>query len=151
MHILNGRLFFFKVDMSWASLMYRLTPAPPTFTCNFHWREDTSYSAELRVYIPVLLQYSLLPNSQYFFIFAVISLYPPPADNFLHAEPSSGILCRYEAQHDDYSVIMVKALADRLAEAFAEHLHERVRKELWGYDRCGPGPGHGRLSFMGTC
>jgi 5-methyltetrahydrofolate--homocysteine methyltransferase len=39
----------------------------------------------------------------------------------------------YEAQHDDYSSIMVKALSDRLAEAFAEHLHQRVRKEFWGY------------------
>ncbi len=35
--------------------------------------------------------------------------------------------------HDDYSAIMVKALADRLAEAFAERLHERVRREFWGY------------------
>jgi 5-methyltetrahydrofolate--homocysteine methyltransferase len=35
--------------------------------------------------------------------------------------------------HDDYSAIMFKALADRLAEAFAERLHQRVRKELWGY------------------
>lgn len=41
----------------------------------------------------------------------------------------------YEAECDDYSIIMVKALGDRLAEAFAEELHERVRKELWGY--CG--------------
>lgn len=40
----------------------------------------------------------------------------------------------YEQEHDDYSSIMVKALADRLAEAFAEHLHERVRKEFWGYN-----------------
>ncbi len=40
---------------------------------------------------------------------------------------------KYEAQHDDYNSIMVKALADRLAEAFAEHMHERVRKELWAY------------------
>ena len=39
----------------------------------------------------------------------------------------------YEQKGDDYSAIMVKALADRLAEAFAEHLHERVRKEFWGY------------------
>jgi 5-methyltetrahydrofolate--homocysteine methyltransferase len=39
----------------------------------------------------------------------------------------------FEAAHDDYSAIMVKALADRLAEAFAERLHERVRRELWGY------------------
>ena len=39
----------------------------------------------------------------------------------------------FEAAHDDYSSIMLKALADRLAEAFAEHLHRRVRTELWGY------------------
>jgi 5-methyltetrahydrofolate--homocysteine methyltransferase len=39
----------------------------------------------------------------------------------------------YEAAHDDYGAIMLKALADRLAEAFAELLHEKVRKELWGY------------------
>jgi len=43
------------------------------------------------------------------------------------------LLEKYQAEHDDYRAIMVKALADRLAEAFAEHLHERVRKELWGY------------------
>lgn len=40
---------------------------------------------------------------------------------------------QFEADHDDYSAIMVKALADRLAEAFAEYLHEVVRKDLWGY------------------
>ena len=39
----------------------------------------------------------------------------------------------YESRGDDYNSIMVKALADRLAEAFAEHLHMRVRKEFWGY------------------
>ena len=43
------------------------------------------------------------------------------------------LAAEYEAQHDDYNAIMVKALADRLAEAFAEHLHERVRREHWGY------------------
>ena len=40
---------------------------------------------------------------------------------------------RFEAVHDDYSAILLKALADRLAEAFAERMHERVRKEFWGY------------------
>ncbi|MVW62011.1 methionine synthase [Massilia sp. NEAU-DD11] len=40
---------------------------------------------------------------------------------------------RFEAAGDDYSSIMVKALADRLAEAFAEYMHERVRTDLWGY------------------
>ena len=40
---------------------------------------------------------------------------------------------QFLADHDDYSAIMLKALADRLAEAFAERLHQRVRTELWGY------------------
>jgi 5-methyltetrahydrofolate--homocysteine methyltransferase len=42
---------------------------------------------------------------------------------------------RFKRANDDYSAIMVKALADRLAEAFAERLHQRVRKEFWGYAR----------------
>ncbi|MEZ0335082.1 MAG: methionine synthase [Gemmatimonadales bacterium] len=41
----------------------------------------------------------------------------------------------FEAAHDDYNAILAKALADRLAEAFAERLHEKVRTELWGYAR----------------
>lgn len=40
---------------------------------------------------------------------------------------------KYEENHDDYNSILVKALADRLAEAFAERMHERVRKEFWAY------------------
>jgi 5-methyltetrahydrofolate--homocysteine methyltransferase len=39
----------------------------------------------------------------------------------------------FEADHDDYNAILLKALADRLAESMAEHLHRRVRRELWGY------------------
>ncbi|HTB87521.1 MAG TPA: methionine synthase [Steroidobacteraceae bacterium] len=42
-------------------------------------------------------------------------------------------VARFEAQHDDYSSIMLKALADRLAEALAERMHERVRREFWAY------------------
>ena len=42
---------------------------------------------------------------------------------------------KFEAAHDDYNKIMLQALADRLAEAFAELLHEKTRKELWGYDK----------------
>ena len=44
------------------------------------------------------------------------------------------LAAKFEAEHDDYSALLVKALADRLAEAFAEQLHERVRKEFWGYE-----------------
>ncbi|HEX2612592.1 MAG TPA: vitamin B12 dependent-methionine synthase activation domain-containing protein, partial [Fibrobacteria bacterium] len=43
------------------------------------------------------------------------------------------IVARFEKSHDDYGSIMAKALADRLAEAFAERLHQRIRKEFWGY------------------
>ncbi|MBB5017122.1 5-methyltetrahydrofolate--homocysteine methyltransferase [Chitinivorax tropicus] len=48
----------------------------------------------------------------------------------LNIEPH---VARFEAAHDDYSAIMVKALADRLAEAFAELMHTKIRTELWGY------------------
>ena len=54
----------------------------------------------------------------------------------LFAVSAGGIderVASFEAQHDDYSAIMLKVLADRLAEAFAERLHERVRREFWGY------------------
>lgn len=44
------------------------------------------------------------------------------------------IVAEYEKNHDDYNSIMMKAIADRLAEAFAEKLHELVRKEFWAYD-----------------
>ncbi|HEY9268138.1 MAG TPA: methionine synthase [Methylotenera sp.] len=42
-------------------------------------------------------------------------------------------LAQFEAAHDDYSAIMFKSLADRLAEAFAEYMHERIRTDFWGY------------------
>ena len=45
----------------------------------------------------------------------------------------SELAAKYEAANDDYNAILLKALADRLAEAFAERMHERVRKEFWGY------------------
>src|SRR5690606_38025938 len=40
---------------------------------------------------------------------------------------------RFRANHDDYNVILLKALADRLAEALAERMHQRVRTDIWGY------------------
>lgn len=43
------------------------------------------------------------------------------------------LIQEFEKNHDDYNSIMIKAIADRLAEAFAEHLHELVRKKYWGY------------------
>jgi len=61
-----------------------------------------------------------------------------PTDYFGAFAVTSGLgiekkLAEFEKDHDDYNSIMLKALADRLAEAFAERLHERVRKEFWGY------------------
>jgi 5-methyltetrahydrofolate--homocysteine methyltransferase len=47
---------------------------------------------------------------------------------------AEALVQRFEQEHDDYNAIMVKALADRLAEAFAEYLHQRVRRE-WGYGK----------------
>lgn len=60
------------------------------------------------------------------------------ADYFGGFALTTGIGCdelvtEYEKNHDDYNSIMIKALADRLAEAFAEKLHEMVRKDYWGY------------------
>ncbi|MFD0751903.1 methionine synthase [Mucilaginibacter calamicampi] len=60
------------------------------------------------------------------------------ADYFGGFAVTTGIGCdelvaKYDADHDDYNSIMAKALADRLAEAFAEKMHELVRKEYWGY------------------
>eukprot|EP00955_Chlamydomonas_euryale_P043709 352678-Chlamydomonas_euryale.AAC.3 len=58
-----------------------------------------------------------------------------PADSELALTPCRALLCcvNPQAAGDDYSYIMAESLADRLAEAFAELLHERVRKEWWGY------------------
>ena len=50
---------------------------------------------------------------------------------------------RFEKEHDDYRSIMLKALADRLAEAFAEHMHDRVRHVNWGFEENGWTPGRG--------
>ena len=64
---------------------------------------------------------------------------PAPVPDYLGAfAVTAGIgieqhVARFERDNDDYSAIVLKALADRLAEALAEYLHERVRKELWGY------------------
>jgi 5-methyltetrahydrofolate--homocysteine methyltransferase len=69
--------------------------------------------------------------------------YVAPKDTGLHDyvgafAVTAGLGCAEKAAHfkqqnDDYSAILLESLADRLAEAFAERLHERVRRELWGY------------------
>ena len=65
---------------------------------------------------------------------------PPGKQDYLGAfAVTAGIgidehVARFEAAHDDYSAIVLKALADRLAEALAEYLHARVRREFWAYE-----------------
>lgn len=66
-------------------------------------------------------------------------LHPNEADHMGGFAVTAGIgieklIEKYKEDHDDYKEIMIKALADRLAEALAELIHEKVRKELWGYD-----------------
>ncbi|MEM8181136.1 methionine synthase [Morganella morganii subsp. sibonii] len=64
---------------------------------------------------------------------------PPGIPDYLGAFAVTGgleedtLAAQFEAEHDDYNKIMVKALSDRLAEGFAEYLHEQVRKTVWGY------------------
>ena len=64
---------------------------------------------------------------------------PPGIPDYLGAFADTGgleedtLAAQFDAAHDDYNKIMVKALADRLAEGFAEYLHEQVRKTIWGY------------------
>ncbi|HCC5749751.1 TPA: methionine synthase [Morganella morganii] len=64
---------------------------------------------------------------------------PPGIPDYLGAFAVTGgleedtLVAQFDAAHDDYNKIMVKALADRLAEGFAEYLHEQVRKTIWGY------------------
>ncbi|MCH8070427.1 MAG: methionine synthase [Proteobacteria bacterium] len=70
----------------------------------------------------------------------LVAPYDSGKDDFIGAfAVTAGIgidehIARFEADHDDYSSILLKVLADRLAEALAEYLHERVRKEYWAYD-----------------
>lgn len=64
---------------------------------------------------------------------------PPGIPDYLGAFAVTGgleedtLAAQFDVAHDDYNKIMVKALADRLAEGFAEYLHEQVRKTIWGY------------------
>lgn len=64
---------------------------------------------------------------------------PPGIPDYLGAFAVTGgleedtLAAQFDAAHDDYNKIMVKALSDRLAEGFAEYLHEQVRKTVWGY------------------
>jgi 5-methyltetrahydrofolate--homocysteine methyltransferase len=71
--------------------------------------------------------------------------YISKSDDFMgafavHVFGADELAKEYEVQKDDYNAIMVKVLCDRLAEAFAEYLHERVRRDVWGYETGEPLP-----------
>ncbi|MFL5765144.1 MAG: methionine synthase [Bacteroidia bacterium] len=93
--------------------------------------------AELKTTFHTLRQQTKKPAGQY--NVALSDFISPERPDYIGAfAVTTGIgidehVARFEKDHDDYSAIMLKALADRLAEAFAELLHKRVRKEFWGY------------------
>ena len=102
------------------------------------WSDDARREEQLR--FPMLRQQSAKPNEQPYFCLAdfVAPLDTGLADHIGAFAVTTGIgveelASSFERDHDDYSAIMVKALADRLAEAFTELLHQRARRE-WGYE-----------------
>ena len=102
------------------------------------WNDETRTEEKLRFHM--LRQQSVKPNEQPYFCLSdfVAPIGADVEDHIGAFAVTTGIgadeLARqFEQEHDDYNAIMVKALADRLAEAFAELLHERARRE-WGYE-----------------
>jgi 5-methyltetrahydrofolate--homocysteine methyltransferase len=102
------------------------------------WNDDARREEQLR--FRMLRQQSAKPNEQPYLCLAdfVAPLDTGLADHIGAFAVTTGIgveelASSFERDHDDYNAIMVKALADRLAEAFAELLHQRVRRE-WGYE-----------------
>ncbi len=102
------------------------------------WGDETRGRERLRFHM--LRQQAVKPNEQPYFSLAdfVAPIDSGVADHLGAFAVTTGIGAdelarRFEQDHDDYNAIMVKALADRLAEAFAELLHQRARRE-WGYE-----------------
>ncbi len=102
------------------------------------WQDDTRTVERLRLHH--LRQQTDKPNDQPNFC---LSDYVAPVESQVKDYVGGFVLTSglgvdeivldYQAAQDDYNAILTKALADRLAEAFAEHLHQRVRQEFWGY------------------
>ena len=101
--------------------------------CWFSTRKENTHAV---LFIPCVSRQRNRPGSITWR--SLISFARTPADYVGAFALSTGFgiderVAAFERDHDDYSAILLKALADRLAEAFAERLHERVRKEFWGY------------------
>jgi 5-methyltetrahydrofolate--homocysteine methyltransferase len=105
--------------------------------------EDKS-KANLKTTFHTLRQQTKKPAGQYNVALSDFIAPKPPASYLQTSDyigafaVTTGIgidehVARFEKDHDDYSAIMLKALADRLAEAFAELMHKKVRREFWGY------------------
>lgn len=97
-------------------------------------KNETVYAEELAFHFPR----QLLDKGNRSFNYSLADFIAPANDYIGTFALTTGhgleaILQEFDKQHDDYNTIMAKVLADRLAEAFAERMHELVRKELWGY------------------
>ncbi len=102
------------------------------------WADDDRKRERLRFHM--LRQQAVKPNEQpYFSLSDFVAPVDSGVDDYIGAFAvttgigADALAATFEQDHDDYNAIMVKALADRLAEAFAELLHERARRE-WGYE-----------------
>jgi 5-methyltetrahydrofolate--homocysteine methyltransferase len=125
--------------------VYEFTEAELEVTCEKHGSHIHRIFEEKRNEKPLALLHSLRQQSEKSETVANLSLadFIAPVESNLKDYVggfavsifgAEELAKEYEKDHDDYSSIMVKALADRLAEAFAERMHERVRTEFWGYE-----------------
>lgn len=133
------------IDEKWlrANAVIGIYPANATDSDDIEVYEDETRT-KLKTVFHTLRQQTKKPAGQYNvalsdFVapktFSTNKLYPDYIGGFA-LTTGIGIdeqVARFEKEHDDYSAIMLKALADRLAEAFAEVMHKRVRKEMWAY------------------
>ena len=128
------------IDEKWlkANAVIGIYPANATATDDINVYEDENRT-KIKTVFHTLRQQTKKPAGQYN---VALSDFVAPekstADYIGGFALTTGIgidehVARFERDHDDYSAIMLKALADRLAEAFAELMHKRVRKEIWGY------------------
>jgi 5-methyltetrahydrofolate--homocysteine methyltransferase len=113
----KGLLGFYEAYSVGDDLVLKTPTGPVTYHMYRQQKEGSNYVA-----LSVFIAPDALGIKDYIGAFAVTS--------GLGIDP---LIAQYEAEHDDYKGIMVKLLADRLAEAFAEKLHEDVRKIYWGY------------------
>jgi 5-methyltetrahydrofolate--homocysteine methyltransferase len=128
------------IDEKWlrAKAVIGIYPANATDTDDIEVYEDESRT-KVKTVFHTIRQQSKKPSGQYNVALSDFLAPKTAAADYIGGFAlTTGIgidahVERFEKDHDDYSAIMLKALADRLAEAFAELMHKRVRKEFWAY------------------